>query len=174
MGSSAAPMPEPSSSVQPSPALPPASNVAPLRCRARRRQPPATPAHARALPIRAGARRLSLSRPQQFRLRLSTSSWEKLIPSCRHGQRQFLRLPLGKTSTVGGRAVVGGDLESTPGFVLLPLDHPVVKPGPLRIAGVKRGKLPRPGPPPRLGGLSLLKRRRTLANSPRQLDNEPP
>ena len=70
--------------------------------------------------------------------------------------------------------VVCRDLESAPGFVLLPLDHPVVEPRPLRVAGVKRGKLPRPGPPPRLGGLSLLKRRRTLANSRRRLDSEPP
>ena len=33
--------------------------------------------------------------------------------------------------------MVGGNLETAPGFVLLPLDHPVIKPGPLRVAGVK-------------------------------------
>ena len=62
-----------------------------------------------------------------------------------------LRFALVKTSAIGGRAVVGGDLETAHGFVLLPLDHPVVKRGPLRVPGVKRRKLPRPGPPPRLG-----------------------
>jgi len=31
--------------------------------------------------------------------------------------------------------MVDGDLETSP--VFLPLDHPVVEPGPLRVAGVK-------------------------------------
>ena len=63
------------------------------------------------------------------------------------------RLDFVKTSDMGGRTVVGGDLESAFGFVLLPLDHPVVEPGPLRVARVKLlvGKLPHLGPPPRLG-----------------------
>jgi len=47
------------------------------------------------------------------------------------------RLDFVKTSGIGGRATVGGDLETAPGFVLLALDHPVVEPGPLRVAGVK-------------------------------------
>ena len=48
--------------------------------------------------------------------------------------------------------MVGGDLETAPGFVLLPLKQAVVEPGPLRVARVKLvvGKLPRFGPPPRL------------------------
>jgi len=53
-----------------------------------------------------------------------------------------------KTSGIGGRAVVGGDLESAHCFVLLPLEHPVVETGPLRVAGVKLliGKFPPPRP----------------------------
>ena len=48
--------------------------------------------------------------------------------------------------------MVGGDLESAFGFVLLTLKQPVVVPGPLRVARVKFfvGKLPLFGPPPRL------------------------
>ena len=47
--------------------------------------------------------------------------------------------------------MVGGDLETAFGFVLLPLKQPVVETRPLRVAGVKRGKLPRLRPPPCLG-----------------------
>lgn len=61
-----------------------------------------------------------------------------------------LRFALVKTSGIGGRAVVGGDLETALDFVFLPLDHLIIKTGPLRIARVKfiLGKLSRLGPSP--------------------------
>jgi hypothetical protein len=108
-------MPEPSSCAQPSQALPPASNVAPIRCRVPRRQPSETPAHARALPIWAGARRLSPSHPPQSRPRLSMLSCLKLnpIPLARATPIPPIAAD-GRTSGIVGCTVVCRDLETPP------------------------------------------------------------
>jgi len=47
------------------------------------------------------------------------------------------RFALVKTSGMGRRTEVGGDLERAFGFVLFPLKQPVVEPGPLCVARVK-------------------------------------
>ena len=66
-----------------------------------------------------------------------------------------------KTSAIGALAIVGGDLETPGGFVILVRVHPIVEPGPLRIARVEFlvGKFARVSPPPRLCGEALQRAR---------------
>jgi DNA-binding XRE family transcriptional regulator len=59
-----------------------------------------------------------------------------------------------KTSAIGAFAVVGGDLETARGFVVLVPVHPVVEARPLGVAGVEffGGEFAGVRPAPRLGG----------------------
>jgi hypothetical protein len=77
-----------------------------------------------------------------------------LFPADRIADITSDRLLLVKTSATRGGSFLRCEKEPSVGFVLRVMEHPVVKPGPLRIAGVKLiiGKFPRFRPPPRLGG----------------------
>ena len=72
-------------------------------------------------------------------------------PDARHAA---LRFALVKTSAIGARAVVGGDLETARRFVVGVRVHPVVQARPLCGAGVVFvvGELAGVGPAPRLNG----------------------
>lgn len=76
------------------------------------------------------------------------------FPHERMSAMTALRFALVKTSAIGARTVVGGDLETARGFVVLVRVHPVVEAGPLGVAGIEFfvGEFACVRAPPRLGG----------------------
>ncbi len=76
-----------------------------------------------------------------------------------------LRFALVKTSAIGARAVLGGDLEAACGFLFCMFVHPVVEARPLGVAGIKFfvGEFDSVHPAPRLGGEAFQHARPTAS-----------